>query len=63
MYHVSAQGIDERMINVHYYYCVKNVNAHGLCRLGNNNKYPLLLLTATNVPMRSVPKLLWPKCS
>ena len=21
MYHVSAQGIDERMINVHYYYC------------------------------------------
>ena len=20
MYHVSAQGIDERMINVHYYY-------------------------------------------
>ena len=21
MYHVSAQGVDERMINVHYYYC------------------------------------------
>ena len=21
MYHVSTQGIDERMINVHYYYC------------------------------------------
>ena len=21
MYHVSAQGIDEHMINVHYYYC------------------------------------------
>ena len=20
MYHVSAQGVDERMINVHYYY-------------------------------------------
>ena len=20
MYHVSAQGIDERMLNVHYYY-------------------------------------------
>ena len=28
-----------------------------------HSKYPLLLLTATNVPMRSVPKLLWPKCS
>ena len=26
MYHVSAQGVDERMINVHYYYyyyCVR----------------------------------------
>ena len=22
MYHVSAQGLDERMINVHYYYGV-----------------------------------------
>ena len=21
MYHVSAQGVDEHMINVHYYYC------------------------------------------
>ena len=21
MYHVSAHGVDERMINVHYYYC------------------------------------------
>ena len=21
MYHVSAQGVDERMINVRYYYC------------------------------------------
>ena len=23
MYHVSAQGVDERMINVHYYYFVQ----------------------------------------
>ena len=22
MYHVGAQGVDERMINVHYYYCL-----------------------------------------
>ena len=22
MYHVSAQGVDERMVNVHYYYAV-----------------------------------------
>ena len=31
MYHVSAQGIDERMINVHYYYyvlIVPNENYH-----------------------------------
>ena len=27
MYHVSAQGIDERMINVHYYYYYKNTAA------------------------------------
>ena len=24
MYHVSAQGVDERMINVHYYYYYSN---------------------------------------
>ena len=24
MYHVSAQGVDERMINVHYYYYYYN---------------------------------------
>ena len=22
MYHVGAQAVDERMINVHYYYCL-----------------------------------------
>ena len=25
MCHVSAQGVDERMINVHYYYCASNI--------------------------------------
>ena len=25
MYHVSAQGVDERMINVHYYYYYVNI--------------------------------------
>ena len=33
MYHVSAQGVDERIINVHYYHYVKNlkiVNSVGL---------------------------------
>ena len=25
MYHVSAQGVDERMINVHYYYYCRNL--------------------------------------
>ena len=28
MYHVSAQGIDERMINVHYYYYEKGWKRH-----------------------------------
>ena len=26
MYHVSAQGVDERMINVHYYYYLHNMS-------------------------------------
>ena len=26
MYHVSTQGIDERMINVHYYYYLKQIS-------------------------------------
>ena len=26
MYHVSAQGVDERMINVHYYYSIRIIN-------------------------------------
>ena len=25
MYHVSAQGVDERMVNVHYYYYVQGL--------------------------------------
>ena len=28
MYYVSAQGVDERMINVHYYYLQYNYNVH-----------------------------------
>ena len=28
MYHVSAQGIDEHMINVHYYYIYKHRRLH-----------------------------------
>ena len=30
MYHVSAQGIDERMIKVHYYYYYYYVFVHKL---------------------------------
>ena len=28
MYHVSAQGVDERMLNVHYYYGNAKVTQH-----------------------------------
>ena len=28
MYHLTAQGVDERMINVHYYYYVDVVIEH-----------------------------------
>ena len=30
MYHVSAQGVDERMINVHYYYNSNETMAENL---------------------------------
>ena len=32
MYHVSAQGVDERMITVHYYYYVQLVGCEYLLR-------------------------------
>ena len=31
MYHVSAQGVDERMINVHYYYVCTTELAQTVC--------------------------------
>ena len=45
MYHVSAQGVDERMINVHYYYYDPN-RPSVLCVL------LLLLFSAANVILR-----------
>ena len=37
MYHVSAQGVDERIINVHYYYYLlvsqKTTQRHFFCSL------------------------------
>ena len=38
MYHVSAQGVDERMINVHYYYYYQSLVAKEEVRVhGTNN--------------------------
>ena len=38
MYHVSAQGIDERMINVHYYYyyvyLLRRISNTDTCQFG-----------------------------
>ena len=31
MYHVSAQGVDKRMINVHYYYLPHSTCLHQCC--------------------------------
>ena len=31
MYHVSAQGVDEHMINVHYYYYLLQCGSQLLC--------------------------------
>ena len=36
MYHVSAQGVDEHMINVHYYYYY---NARSLEKLSANGQF------------------------
>ena len=33
MYHVSAQGVDERMINVHYYYYHERLSLDGHSRV------------------------------
>ena len=33
MYHMSAQGVDERMINVHYYYIVFVFPRLFVCRM------------------------------
>ena len=42
MYHVRAQGVDERMINVHYYY-----QYHGLV-LGSASGWNILLVPLVN---------------
>ena len=40
MYHVSAQGVDERMINVHYYY-------HYFIWKGNNESNAVVQISGT----------------
>ena len=44
MYHVSAQGVDERMINVHYYYYYKETRKDANFRptLWGLNDQPLI---------------------
>ena len=37
MYHVSAQGIDERMINVHYYYYHYNCSFNSCAEQGDKD--------------------------
>ena len=41
MYHVSAQGVDERMINVHYYYSLSKTYRGILCRKSQKRNGPL----------------------
>ena len=54
MYHVSAQGVDERMINVHnnnYYYYRSEASSPGVtvCRLQHSAiQLPVYLLTITH---------------
>ena len=50
MYDVSAQGIDERMINVQYYYCAQSRRHHGLTQT---------TLTCVFVPNHSTTPVFW----
>ena len=47
MYHVSAQGVDEHMINVHYYYCYNNI--HSYCSVRSFILFYFLCLLVTVV--------------
>ena len=53
MYHVSAQGVDERIINVHYYYYNYNYNKVGFslspcrCQTPQNGRVIIKLIAAT----------------
>ena len=60
MYHVSAQGVDERMINVHYYYYYYDKDTYlpwlgvillDQCTTTKHNR--LLNLSMTNMSMTS----------
>ena len=48
-YHVSAQGVDERMINVHHYYCLLSLPAVTVIILRDYSSYRLLSLPAVTV--------------
>ena len=54
MYDVSTEGVDERMINVHYYYytaasvLVLIVPETGVCEGENNNNHSLFLYTSVS---------------
>ena len=41
MYHVSAQGVDERMINVHYYYYNKYSSSPVRSMFGELTVHPI----------------------
>ena len=51
MYHVSAQGVDERIINVHYYYYYYNKVGFSLspcrCQTPQNGRVIIKLIAAT----------------
>ena len=42
MYHVSTHGVDERMINVHYYYYFWGFNAYAIVALVKRSVFTLV---------------------
>ena len=49
---VSAQGVDECMVNVHYYYC--NVNQDGECYPQFNKSYNIMYTSTLFSPLPPV---------
>ena len=54
MYHVSAQGVDERMINVHYYFIVCSSSSSSSITTDNTNDNSTAMTITRTMESRTV---------